>query len=216
MPLGHREQRLVALLALRGSRPRTHVAGTLWPDTTDARALSSLRAAVLHVRRSVGELLETGRNTIGLRPDVHVDVADLHECVDDISHSVDMDPMRAMTILEHADLLPGWYEDWVIFERERLQHVRLRALEELASMELERGDCALAVEAAEAAIQIEPLRETAHALVIRAHCAVGNRPAAIRAFQLYRRGLARELDVEPSPDVVALVKPLVGGSRLAL
>jgi DNA-binding SARP family transcriptional activator len=215
VPLGHREQRLVALLALQGSRPRTHVAGTLWPDTTDDRALASLRAAVLHIRRTVGELLDTSRTTIGLRPDVHVDVADLHQCVDDIAHSVDVDPTRAMTIIEHADLLPGWYEDWVLFERERLEHVRLRALEDLAVNELARGEPVLAVEAAEGAIGIEPLRETAHALVIQAHIAAGNRSAAIRAYQLYRLRLMRELGIEPSPDVFALIRPIVGSGRTA-
>ena len=213
VPLGHREQRLVALLALRGSRPRSHVAGVLWPDTTEARALASLRAAVLHVRRSVDDLLDAGQTMIGLCPQVHVDVSDLHRCVDDIVHSVDVDPTRAMTLLEHAELLPGWYEDWVLFERERLQHARLRALEELAVKELERGQTALAVEAAELAIDIEPLRETAHLLAIRAHLAAGNRPGAIRAYQAYRYQLARELGIEPSPEVTAIVRSIVGSGR---
>jgi DNA-binding SARP family transcriptional activator len=211
--LGHREQRLIALLALRGSRPRSHVAGTLWPDTTDARALTSLRAAVLQIRRHVADLLDVGRTTIGLRPGVHVDVADLHRCVDEVTTGPDVDAAGAMNLLQHADLLPGWYEDWVLFERERLQHLRLRALEELAVTELSRGDTALAVEAAGAAIAIEPLHETAHELVIRGHLQAGNRAAAVRAYHLFRRRLAKELGIPPSPTLAALVEPLVSAAR---
>ena len=75
--LGGREQRLVALLALRGRKPRSQIAGTLWPDTTDERALTSLRSAVLRVRRSASGLLEFSHSTLALAPDVRVDVQEV-------------------------------------------------------------------------------------------------------------------------------------------
>lgn len=209
--LGHREQRLVALLAIRGSRPRSQVAGTLWPDTTEERALTSLRAAVLHTRRQVCGLLDVGRTTLGLQQGVHVDVQELHRCAADIGLAKTGPAAGAMATLASADLLPGWYEDWVLLERERLQHLRLHALESLALTELDRGNPALAATAARAATLIEPLRESAHAIVIRAHLLAGNRSAAVREFHYYRQRLEKELAIAPSPELTELVRPLFNG-----
>jgi DNA-binding SARP family transcriptional activator len=54
------------------------------------------------------------------------------------------------------------------------------------------------VEAALEAVTVEPLRESAHAALIRAHLAEGNRAEAARQFQQLRQLLRKELDEEPS------------------
>jgi DNA-binding SARP family transcriptional activator len=208
--LGGREQRVVALLALRGRKPRSQIAGTLWPDTTDDRALTSLRAAVLRVKRAAPGLVDVRRTTLALSPDVHLDVADLHRCAALVGEEQALDAPRAMAVLRQADLLPGWYEDWVLFERERLQQVRLDALESLARREIAEGNAAHALAAAREAIAIEPLLESAHAVAIQAHLLAGNRSAAVREYQVYRRRLRQVLAIEPSPELGDLLaRPLI-------
>ena len=64
--LGGREQRLCALLALTGTRARAQVAGILWPDSTDTRALASLRRAVAQTHQRCPGLLAADRTSIGL------------------------------------------------------------------------------------------------------------------------------------------------------
>lgn len=78
------------------------------------------------------------------------------------------------------DLLPGWYEDWVLAERDGLQHLRLRALEEVAEVLLRRGRCSEALDAALAAVRRDPLRESTLRLVLRIHVAEGKRVEALR------------------------------------
>lgn len=208
--MGGREQRVVALLALRGRRPRSQIAGTLWPDTTDERALTSLRAAVLRLKRAAPGLVDVRRTTLGLGPDVHVDVADMLHCAALVEGEHPMNPHQCVSVLSRADLLPGWYEDWVLFERERLQQVRLDALETLARGELAAGNAALALTAAHEAIAIEPLLESAHAVAIRAHLLAGNRSAAVREYREYRHQLRQVLAIEPSSELADLVaRPLV-------
>jgi DNA-binding SARP family transcriptional activator len=208
--LGGREQRVLALLALQGRRPRSQIAGTLWPDTTDERALTSLRAAVLRVRRAAPGLVDARRTTLALAPDVAVDVADLLHCAALVERERTVDPHDCVAVLSRADLLPGWYEDWVLFERERLQQVRLDALEALARAELAAGDAALALTAAHEAIAIEPLLESAHAIAIRAHLQAGNRSAALREYRAYRHRLRQVLAIEPSKELGELVaRPLI-------
>jgi DNA-binding SARP family transcriptional activator len=104
------------------------------------------------------------------------------------------------------DLLVGWYDDWVLRERERLRQIRLRALEALSLRLLTSGDTATALEAALATVAIEPLRESAHGALIRAHLAEGNRAQALQHFTQLRLLLRVELGVEPSRQVVELLQ----------
>lgn len=210
--IGRREQRLVALLALRGRRPRPYVAGTLWPATTETRAQASLRAAVLHTRQAVPELLDVGRASVALAADVTVDVHEvLRAAADTCVSGTDSD--ETMALLMSGELLPGWYDDWVLFEKERLQHVRLRALESLAEAQLADGHPELALSAALEAMAIEPLRETAHSLAIRAHLLAGNRSAAVREYRQYRARMKQELGIALALTLEELARPLLPAQR---
>lgn len=210
--IGRREQRLVALLALRGRRPRPYVAGTLWPATTETRAQASLRAAVLHTRQAVPGLLDVGRASVALASDVTVDVHDvLRAAANTCVTGTDSD--ETMALLMSGELLPGWYDDWVLFEKERLQHVRLRALESLAEAQLAGGHPDLALSAALEAMAIEPLRETAHSLAIRAHLLAGNRSAAVREYRQYRARMEQELGIALALTLEELARPLLPAQR---
>ncbi len=107
-----------------------------------------------------------------------------------------------------ADLLPGWTDDWVLVERERLRQLRLHALEQLSELHLAAGRTAHAIEAAFAAVAGEPLRETAQRCLIRAYIAEGNYASAIRTYHAYRRLLLTELRTEPSPQLIGLAATL--------
>ena len=114
------------------------------------------------------------------------------------------------------ELLPGWFEDWVLFERERLRQLYLHTLETFATASLRRERFGDAVEAALASIRAEPLRESPYRLLIEVHLAEGNFGEALRTYQSYRALLGRELGVAPSPMIRKLVSPglrLVGESR---
>lgn len=200
--LGRREERLLALLAIRGACHRPYIAGTLWPNSHESRAMNSVRAAVLKVRRAAPNVLAVDRSTVNLRPSVLVDLADLINCAEQVVRDNSCDAERAESLLGTGELLPGWYDDWVMFERERLHHLRIRALEVLAVHELDDGHPDLALAAAHDAVSLEPLRESARRLLIRAHVALGNRALAASALAEYRQDLERDLGVEPSPEIV--------------
>ena len=97
-----------------------------------------------------------------------------------------------------GDLLPGWYDEWLQDEREELRQARLHALEVLARALSAAGRRSDAIQAALAAIRLEPLRETAHRTLIETHIAEGNWSEARRQFRRCQRLLREELGVEPS------------------
>lgn len=205
--VGHNGQRLLALLALRGLCDRAYVSGTLWPERSDLHAQGNLRATLsrLH-RRGLTAPLECRTGTLTLRQDVHVDARNLASTasavLDGCAGAMTRDALRA---LAGEDLLVGWYDDWVLVERERLRQLRLNALEALSAWLLAAGNGPAAVEAALAAVAIEPLRESAHRAAIRAHLVEGNRAEAVRQLNQLRRLLRQELGVEPTRLVTALL-----------
>ena len=104
-----------------------------------------------------------------------------------------------------GELLPGWYDDWLLLERERVRQLRLHALEAVAGVLADEGAYALAVEAALAAVRADPLRESAHRVLIAVHLREGNRSEAVRSYWTCRDLLARELGVGPSARLDELV-----------
>jgi len=116
-----------------GRRPRAQVAGTLWPESTDARALASLRRAVLQTQQQCPGLLQADRTEVGLDPDVEVDVDDVRRAAVLTELPMPGDEAEALlATLVGEPLLPAWYDDWVLPERERLEHARVRAMEQIA------------------------------------------------------------------------------------
>jgi DNA-binding SARP family transcriptional activator len=103
-----------------------------------------------------------------------------------------------------SDLLPEWDDDWVLAERERFRQLRLHALEALCQRLLAVGRYGEALNAGLTAVVADPLRESAHQLVIQAHLAEGNRVEALRHYTSYTQLLRDELGIEPSRDLDAM------------
>jgi DNA-binding SARP family transcriptional activator len=207
-------QRLLAYLAIsQRERPtrRTGLAEQLWDGATPARAASNLRSVLWRLPRPRGrQLVISDAATVRLSEDIDVDLWDAEELVATLC-SAGPPPSS----LEHlstlgADLLPDWHEEWLVVERESYRQKRLHALERSSGhlREAERFNEALS--AGLAAVQCEPLRESAHRRVIEVHLAEGNHAEALRQFHGYRALLARELGLPPSPAIRRLVAGLVG------
>ncbi len=206
-----REQRLIACVGLLGCRHRSFLAGLLWPRSSDTQAAGNLRTTVWCISHSLPRLLHTGPDTLELEQSVRVDVAALQLHVARMQAQPEGQiPDGYLDHLSRAELLPGWYDDWVIFEQERLRQLRLSALELMARQHLAAHEPGRAVIAAISAVSIEPLRESAHLLLVQAHLAAGNRAAAVRAYTMFASRLENELGVQPSnqlSDLVAAFRP---------
>jgi DNA-binding SARP family transcriptional activator len=209
-------QRLLAFLAIRGPTSRAAVAGTLWPAAADGRALASLRTAIWRLNQCDQGLVTTVGDRLALSAAVDVD---LHALRSGALRLLSTGPVRdgdlELSPLTCAELLPGWYEDWVLFERERLRQLWLHALESLSGLLVQRNRYAEALEAALEAVRSEPLRESANRAAIAVHLAEGNVVEALRHYQRFHQLIASELQVEPSERLAAMVAPWVPAARRA-
>lgn len=210
-------QRLIALLALK-DRPvgRLRVAGMLWPDYPTERSLADLRTTLWRVGQSGGQVIAATPSVLELDVGIDVDIRNLVAFArrlnraEAAAETVDLDSVCLADLV--GDLLPDWYDDWLQDEREGIRQTRLHALESVARGLSASGRHADAIQAALAAIRMEPLRETAHYTLIEIHLAEGNWSEAHRQFQLCRRLLREELSVEPSDSMRLLLEKRSGPS----
>jgi SARP family transcriptional regulator, regulator of embCAB operon len=214
--LAEGSQRLLAFLALRG-RPvrRVLVAGTLWPDASENRAYASLRTALSRLYGAVRDAVEVSPSDLGLATRVRVDLREsqalahrLLDVADQPLAAKDLSPAAIAAL--SGELLPDWYEDWVMLEAEDWRQLRLHALEVLAGLLATAGRYGDAAAAALAAVRADPLRESAHAALIRVHLAEHNQSEALREFKRYQDLLRAELDIDPTDQLRALVQPPPG------
>jgi DNA-binding SARP family transcriptional activator len=204
-------QRVLAFLALH-ERPlqRPFVAGSLWLDLPEARAAASLRSALWRLHRRVPHVVDVSAHQLALGAEVNVDLRAAEaaaRCVLDEPRplALDVDPTTLA-----GDLLPDWYESWILVAREAHRQLRIRALEKLGEHLLGAGRLDEALELSLAAVAADPLRESAHRAVIRVHVEEGNVGEAIRQYRVFRRLLRDELGLEPSERMQLLVRDLAG------
>lgn len=194
-------QRLVAFLALEGRpRSRAFVAGKLWSDGSQERAYGNLRSALWRVRKEARSLLTADAQTVALCPGVQTDVNEVEMLV---AHLGQHDITNLDIEVDHrrfsGELLAGWYDEWTLVERERVRQMCLHALESIAMRLLSVRRFAHALEAALSAVALEPLRESAHRVVIQVHLSEGNYGEAVRHYEHFSSQLEDELGLRPSP-----------------
>ena len=208
----HGSQRLVVLLALRDRTvSRVAAAGALWPDASTDLAAMRLRSALTRLdpaARSGVELVPAG---LRLDAACAVDYRDARAYAQGLLEPEHPSPhasaaeIRTSIALLCLELLPDSYDDWVLDEAEDWRLLRASALEALAATLSTENRPHLAMGAARAAIRNEPLRETAHAALIRLHLVAGNQNEAVRVYERFALALHDALSVSPSAALRALV-----------
>lgn len=195
-------QRVVGYLAVTGKQERRdQLAGKLWSYSSQRRADANLRTALWRIRSAGPGLIESSHAYVGLAEDVDVD---LHLAVEAARCIID-DPTLTSPVADRLwedDVLPSWDEDWLVIERERARQLRIHSLEALSRVLVEQRRFAKAIDVALAAIAAEPVRESAHAALIRAHLAEGNLGEARRQLASFGRIMQRELGLGPSAALV--------------
>jgi DNA-binding SARP family transcriptional activator len=207
--LQHAAQRLLALLAVHG-RPvrRDWAAGALWLDASQEHANGCLRTTLWRTDPAARRLVHATSTELALDDTVSIDTTAMTDAARRVFER-DGGRSELIALQGAGELLPDWYDDWVVLERERLRQLRLHALETLCVDFTARGRYAEAIEAGLAAVMGEPLRESAQRALISAYLAEGNPSDALRAYQLFRDRLRRDLALAPSPALQRLVAGIV-------
>jgi len=209
---------------------RDALAGRLWPEEPAGASRKALRQTLWQLRRILdaggtsGEpsgLLVQG-DSIGWNDaaDVWLDTARLESASSEVRDAPgarldagQVERVRDAVTLYRGDLLQGWYQDWCLFERERLQGLYLGLLDKLmasceASRRYEEG-----IEYGNRVLRVDHARERAHWRLMRLHFLLGDRTAALRQYQRCAEALQEELGVAPSERTEALYQQIRADRR---
>jgi DNA-binding SARP family transcriptional activator len=199
-------QRLVAHLSLCRGRACPAVAGRLWPDVPEADAEANLRSAVCWLQTATSGVLDVTGGGLALAPGVRVDIRELTGWARRmLAAGADGGDLVVPEALLSGELLPGWSDDWVLLERERLRQLRMHVLEVVAVRLAAAGRHGEALRAAHAAVREEPLRESASRVVVAVHLARGDVAEAVRTCEEFRALLLEAMGVEPTEQMTRLL-----------
>lgn len=189
---------LLAYLAFRRGQiiPRELVLEVLWPESDLTAARNSLSVALSSLRSTLelpsgttsegtgprgatsGPVLTADRTSVSLNQDAFTtDVAAFEAAIRDPAET--SEGLREAVHLYSGELLPGFFEDWVLSERERLADLYRQTLRRLTGRLLTEGATDTALEYAHRAVQADPLGEESRRLLMRTYADIG-RPAAVR------------------------------------
>jgi DNA-binding SARP family transcriptional activator len=200
---GRKAQALLGYLALqRGQfQQRDKLAALLWPQSPHERARHNLRQLLLVIRTALppSVLREVGETVALDLEQSDVDVLEFERLVT----SGGAEAHQRATALYQGDLLAGLgeqsgaYEDWLLYERERLREVALDAFTKLLAHHVEMNAVESAIHTAVRLLALDPTQEGTHRTLMRLYVRQGRRAAALKQYQLCVEMLRRELGVEP-------------------
>ena len=214
---------------------REQLADLFWPDRPRDKALRSLSTALWHIRRVLppGDHILADAQTVRFNPrsDYWLDVEEFEKLVNwETGKLVDLSQeqttnlpvyqstnlptsllaLREAVSLYRGDFLEGFYDDWCLEERYRLEALYLGALERLVAAHEGLGQLEEALRYAGLLLARDPLREGVHRTAIRLHLRLGNRAEAVRQANWCRAVLRTELGIEPAPETAVLCDELLG------
>ncbi len=231
---GRKVQELLCYLLLYRDRPhhREILASLLWPDSSTAQSKRYLRQALWRLQAHLRCQDQSACARVFLvepewvcpapAADLWLDVAEFEQTfarVEGVPGQT-LDKVRAQALCEAADLyrgdlLEGWFQDWCLYERERLQHMYLAILDKLADYCEAQGEYESGLTYGDRILSYDGARERTHRRLMRLYYLAGDRTAALRQYDSCVKALHRELAVEPSPRTVALCEQIRAARSLS-
>ena len=197
--LAARDAALLAWLAVEGSTPRARLAQLLWPDSPVTAAGNALRQRLFQLRKSLGFEIVVGTVCLALAESVGHDL--------DESDGV---------LGSAAPAAGGEFAAWLDAQRSARRQRVQRLLTQRAQAAEDAHDWASAQHHAQQWLAAEPLSEAAHRRVIRLHYLMGDRAAALLAFDRCERMLKDEIGTTPSAETLALLATIERSAGVSL
>jgi DNA-binding SARP family transcriptional activator len=209
-----RSQILLSYLVLHRQTPqsRSSLAFHLWADSTDTQARTNLRKELYNLRQTLPDadqflLIESKTLQWSATAPFTLDVMEFENAV----KNGDLEQAIA---LYRGELLPDCEDEWILPERDRLQQLYVRCLEQLIQHLKEKQDYRLALNYAQQLLRIDSLNESSYCTLMRLHDLSGDRANALQVYHRCMTVLREELGVDPSPTTRNLYEQLLLEEKL--
>ena len=198
---------ILAYVALEGGQQsRIGLAAMFWPGSPEKNASASLRVALSVLRKYVGEYIEITREIVRFKQgsNVYLDAQDFER-------KISRGEVAQALNLYRGDLLAGIYiqdsnefENWRIWEQERLRILLIDAVQMSISDDLIQGNYKNSQHLASELLQLDPLNEVALQQYMLAFALDGKRTDALKHYQHGSKILMDELGLKPSAETEAI------------
>jgi DNA-binding SARP family transcriptional activator len=205
---------LLAYLAVTGRPARRELlADLLWPEYEPGNARAALRRTLSVLRAALGgRWLSTSRETVSLAGEgLELDIDRFRRLLAD-------ERADEAVALYRGDFLEGFglrdsaeFDHWQVGEGQALRRELGGGLEQVALERAASGDLEAAIVYARRRLELDPLAESGHRLLIRLYAWVGDRSAAIEQYRACVRALHRELGVAPLAETTELYEQVSAG-----
>src|SRR5437764_12753429 len=234
-PLTFHTRKVLALLAYlaveQGIHSRDKITALLWPESDEERGKASLRRALAYLRESLDEpshnvpppsthvLIEHYTLSFNTVSDFEGDTQTLQTAFTLARRRSSGDPRTHLAHLQlgascyRGNFLDGLslpdapdFEDWLLLQRESWRRQANTVFDRLSQWQTEAGELENALETTTRWVEHDLLNEMAHTRLMQLHSALGDRSAALQAFERWRTVLERELSAEPSSEAMMLAE----------
>ncbi len=200
--------------------PRSTLVGSFYSDKPESVARKRLRTTIWRIRSVLepdgitpGSYLTIRNQDVGFNTDSDywLDVQDFESRIATVPQqpTTDLTPneiglLDGAVSLYRGDLLEGLYEDWCLWQQERLKLMLLNAIERLMRHYATQANWASATLYAQQLLSFDALREHIHRDLMRFYYHAGNRPAALGQYEKCAVLLRNELGIEPMRETTEL------------
>jgi DNA-binding SARP family transcriptional activator len=223
-------QELLCYLLVHCNRPhsREMLASLLWGESATDKSKKYLRQAFWHLQGALdtlqdnlfGQILSVEHDWVQLNVHVELwlDVAVFEQAFRLVQGvqggelgEEQAEILQAVVPLYRGDLLEGWYQDWCLYERERLQNMYLLMLDKLMSYCAGRRSFERGYDYGARILRHDRARERTHRQLMYLQYLDGDRTGALRQYERCVAALEEELGVEPDGRTVALYEQIRAG-----
>ena len=223
-------QELLTYLLIHRNRPRPReaLATLLWGDTPTEKCRKYLRQALWHLQTALKSqdaaagdhilIVEDNWVQLNTTSEIWLDVAVLEdtfaafkdkpglELTADEKHQVQL----AVQVYA-GELLEGSYQDWCMFERERLQNIFLALVYKLMSYCEAHHEYEAGLVFGAQILNYDRASERTHRRLMHLQYMAGDRTAALRQYDRCVQALAEDLGVKPDKHTVVLYEKIRSG-----
>jgi DNA-binding SARP family transcriptional activator len=206
---------------------RESLSSILWDDCTAEHSRQYFRKALWQLQRvfdqSAVPVLQVDSQRVSVNPnaDIWVDVVEFERFCSaprgaSDENSLQMEDLEAAVDLYQGDLLEGWYQNWCLYDRERLQNIYLVVLDKLVACSEENCEYKKGVDYAARILRCDRANERAHQHIMRLLYLSGDRTGALRQYESCAAALKEELDIQPLERTRELYRQIRADSRVAI
>lgn len=224
---------LLCFLLLHWEQPhhRDHLANIFWGERCTSESKKYLRKTLWQLHSVLDALphpdltnlirTETDWLQINQNLNVWLDTLEFESIYDSLSglRGRDFDPQQFQAAeraagLYQGDLLEGCYQDWCLFERERLKDMYFILADKLMGYCEANQQYEVGIAYGRKLLVFDHVHENTHRRLMRLYSLLGNRTSAIRQYQTCKEVLKQEFNIEPAGRTLKLYQQVANDERL--